>query len=167
MIVSFQVAGFPITLEETNLEDARVHFAGTIGSRGDAGTAEEWVCLHGIDANGPWILWLSSFEIDGPKIGGFQWRQLATNEAPDARCSLVAKTENSIELPLALHPRMREADALKILGKPTVIRGQTLFYLHDHQEIIDKVPYDASNSVAIVLRSGRVRAIVVIESTVS
>jgi hypothetical protein len=167
MIDSLRVAGFPVTLEETDLNGARAHFRATLGSRGDAGTAEEWVCLHGNDASGDWILWLSSFEIDGPTIGGFQWRRLAANETPDPRCPLVPKTVTSIELPLAIHPGMREPEALKILGKPTVIRGQTLIYLHSHQEILDKLTYDASNSVAVVLRGGRVWAIEVIKTTAS
>jgi 6,7-dimethyl-8-ribityllumazine synthase len=167
MIVSLMVADFPVTLEETSLEDARAHFAGTIGNRGDAGTAENWVCLHGNDASGPWILWLSSFEIDGPRIGGFQWRRLAPNETADARCPSIAKSENAIELPLAIHPGIRKSDALKILGQPTVIRGETLIYLHNHQEIINNQPYDALNSLALVVHGGTVWAIEVIKSTVS
>src|ERR1017187_8589414 len=70
MIGRLQVGKMPIILEETKLESAKNHFEGTIGYRGDAGEARGWLCLYGTGANGPWILWLNSYEINGATIGG-------------------------------------------------------------------------------------------------
>ena len=47
----------------------------------------------------------------------------------------------------------------QILGRPTVVRGKTFIFCHDHQEIINKVAYDASNNVAVVFRGSVVWAI--------
>jgi hypothetical protein len=152
MIGTLRVAAIPITLEETKLEDVRKQFGATIGSRGDAGDSERRMCLYRNDANKRWILWLTSDEIDGPVIGGFQWRSLSPNEKPDRRCRLLRKDSGGIELPLALHLAMSEADLVKILGKPTMIRDNTIIFCHEHREIIDKQSYVSSNSIAVVLR---------------
>lgn len=140
---------------------------GSIGSEGDASEAVAWLCLIGSDAVGPWILWLESFEIDGPTIGGFQWRRLASNEKPDRRCSALRKGDDKVKLPLALHLGMTETELRATLGRPTMTRGKTLIFCHDHQETINKEIFDSSNTLAVVLRGGAVWEIVVIKSTVS
>lgn len=165
MIGSIRIANFPILLEKTTLEDARRHFKGTTGSHGDASEAEAWLCLTGTGANGPWIFWLQSFEINGATIGGFQWRSLSPNQTPDHRCKLLTKEAGRIELPLALHPGMAESEVRKILGPPTALRGKTLIYCHSLQEIIDKQTYDVANNIAVVLRDGVVQTIEVVKST--
>ena len=167
MIGSLRVPNFPIVLEETRLEDAQKRFGGMIGTRGDAGDAEAWLCLHGSDANGPWIFWLTSGEIDGPAVGGFEWRRLAPNEMPDHRCPLLRGGDGGIKLPLAIHPGMTEAEVRKILGRPTIARGRTLIFCHEHQEIIQNLPYTSDNTIAIVLRRGLVVAMQVSKTTSS
>lgn len=165
MIGALRVGSFSIVLEDTKLEGAQKTFGGKIGSHGDAGDAEAWLCLHGRDANGPWIIWLTSGEIDGPAIGGFQWRHLSPNQAPDRRCNLLPLDNGGIELPIALHLGMAEAEVQKVLGQPTVSRGKTQFYLHEHQAVIDKENYTVSNDVAIIFREGKVWVIEAAKTT--
>lgn len=165
MIGTLRVADVPIILEETNLKDAKKRFGAIIGSRGDAGEALGWLCLHGSDADGTWILWLTSSEMDGPHIGGFQWRRLAANEIPDRRCALLPQDKSGIQLPIALHPGMTAAEVQKVLGQPTVKRGKTLFFCHEHQRVVRKENYTVSNNVAIVFRDGLVWAIEAAKTT--
>ena len=154
MIGKLRVAKMPIILEETELESAHRRFGGTLGARGDAGDAEAWLCIHGTDANGPWIFWLTSGEIDGSMIGGFLWMRLAENEVADGRCVPLRKGDGGIELPVPLHLGMTEAQVRGVLGRPTAVWRNTLIFLHQHQEVIDKEDYTSSNVVGIVWRSG-------------
>lgn len=165
MIGRLRVGKIPIILEKTELGNVQRRLGGTLGSQGDAGDALGWLCLHGRDATGPWIFWLFSNEIDGPTIGGFQWMRLAPNEIPDRRCRQLRDGDAAIELPLALRLDMTEAQMRGVLGHPTFVLGGTLFVCHGHQEIIDKVTYDASNNVAVVLRNGTVWTIEVVKTT--
>jgi hypothetical protein len=165
MIGSLRVANLPIVLEETNLEDVQKRFGGTIGDSGDAGDALGWLCLYESNKDGPWILWLTSSEINGPTIGGFQWRRLSIQETPDQRCSQLREDKGRIELPIALHLGMTELEVQKILGRPTVTRGKTLFFCHEHQKVIRKENYTVWNGVAIVFRYGVVWAIEVAKTT--
>jgi len=165
MIGALRVANMPIVLEETKLEDAQKRFHGAFGDSGDAGDALGWLCLHGSNKDGPWILWLTSSEIDGPGIGGFQWRRRSLHETPDRRCSKLPEGKGGIELPIPLHLGMTEADVQKVLGRPTVTRGKTLFFCHEHKRVIRKENYTVSNGVAIVLRDGVVLAIEVAKTT--
>lgn len=165
MIGALKVANLPIVLEDTKLEDAQKRFGGTIGARGDAGESLGWLCLYGSDNDGPWILWLTSDEIDGPYVGGFQWRRLSLHERPDRRCTRLPEGKGGIQLPIALHPGMTTVDVQKVLGRPTVARGNTLFFCHEHQKVIRKENYTVSNNVAIVLRDGVVWAIEAAKTT--
>jgi hypothetical protein len=90
---------------------------------------------------------------------------LASNEVPDHRCRSISKAESGIDLPVALHPNMAKPEVLKMLGKPTLIRGSTFYYCHSHREVIDGKAYDASNSVALVFRGSKVWAIDVVKTT--
>ncbi len=165
MIGTLRIDNMPINLEETKLEDARKHFGGTIGSRGDAGDAEAWLCLHGSDVNGPWIFWLTSGEIDGPSIGGFQWRRLSSSEKPDRRCRSLPNEGGGIRLPLAIHPGMTKLEVQQILGMPTYVRNNTQFFSHEHQRIIGKETWTVSNDMALVFRYGVVWAMEVAKTT--
>lgn len=165
MIGALRVANMPIVLEDTKLEDAQKRFGGTIGARGDGGESLGWLCLYGSDNDGSWILWLTSGEIDGPTIGGFQWRRLSPMERPDRRCSRLPEGKGGIELPIALRPGMTEAEVQNLLGPPTAARGKTLFFCHEHRKVIHKENYTVSNGVAIVLRDGVVWAIEVAKTT--
>jgi hypothetical protein len=167
LIDSLRIADFPVTLEKTKLEDARKRFGATTGDRGDAGDSEAWLCLQGSDAHGPWIFWLTSGEIDGPAIGGFQWRRLARNETPDHHCPRLCGSEARVSLPLSIHPGMTEAEARKVLGAPTMVRGNTLIFFHEHHEIIDNLPYTSDNLVTLVIQNGAVLAIAVSKTTSS
>ena len=60
MFSSFRLSGYDIALEETSMESVRKRFGGKIGRKGDAGDALEWLCFHGADATGGWVLWLES-----------------------------------------------------------------------------------------------------------
>ena len=165
MIGTLHVADMRIILEDTALENAQKHFGGPIGSRGDAGEAEGWLCLHGSDSNGPWIFWLTSGEIDGPAIDGFQWRRLSAGEAPDRRCHTLPLGNSRIELPIPIRLGTSETEARRTLGRPTFARGKLLIFCHEHQTIIDRENYTVSNNIAVVLRDGVVWAIQVAKST--
>jgi hypothetical protein len=65
MLTALRVSGYEIKLEETSFNDVKEHLAGIIGRKGDAGDATEWLCFHGTDAAGRWVLWLENGEIDG------------------------------------------------------------------------------------------------------
>src|SRR5437868_11600688 len=58
LISSLQISGMNIILENTKLEAAQKQLGGTIGHRGDAGDSLHWLCLHGADRHGPWVVWL-------------------------------------------------------------------------------------------------------------
>lgn len=165
MIGSLRVGGMSIILEETKLDDARKHFGAGIGGRGDAGDAEAWVCLHGSDDDGPWMFWLTSGEIDGPSIGGFQWRRLSPDEMPDRRCPLLSKKSGGIELPAAIHLGIEEQEVRQILGRPTFEKGKLLIFSHEHRRVIRGETFYVSNNIAILVREGVVWAIEVAKST--
>ena len=165
MIGSLRVANMPIILEETTLEGVQKRLGGTLGSRGDAGEAEAWLCFCGSDSEGPWIFWLTSGELDGPAISGFQWRSLSPGERPDRRCRQLSLGSGRIELPLAIHLRMTEMETRRILGIPTIVRGKLLIFSHEHKQVIRGETYSVSNDIAVALRDGVVWAIEVAKST--
>lgn len=165
MIGTLRIANMPIVLGETKLQTVQRRFGGTLGSRGDAGDAEAWLCLYGSDSEGPWIFWLTSGEIDGPAIGGFQWRSLSRKEGPDRRCRFLPQAKGGIELPLAIHPGLNEAEVRQILGSPTVVRGKTLIFSHEHRMVIHGETWTVSNDVAVFFVDGAVRAIEVAKTT--
>ena len=165
MIGTLRLANIPIILEETTLENVQKHLGGTLGSRGDAGEAEGWLCFHGRDAEGQWIFWLTSGELDGPAISGFQWRSLSPGERADSRCHQLPHDNGGIELPLAIHLRMTEIETRQILGKPTFVRGKLRIFSHEHEQVIRNVTYSISNDIALVLRDGVVWAIEVARTT--
>jgi hypothetical protein len=75
--------------------------------------------------------------------------------------------ETKVELPIALHLGITEAEVLKTLGRPTVRHGNSLGYVHEHQESIRGEPYDSVNIVVILLRAGRVWSIEASKTTTS
>jgi hypothetical protein len=121
MLATLRVSGFPVTLENTNMDDVASSLGGTIGQKGDAGKFEEWLCFHGTDANGSWVLWLESGKIDGGTAGSFHWRRLNKGAVLDRRCRVLGKTK--VELPIALWLDITEAEVLKSFGRPTVRHG--------------------------------------------
>lgn len=149
------------------MDEVRTRIGGTMGHRGDAGDYVEWLCFHGTDPKGRWVLWLESGEIDGGTVGSFQWQRLVSGAALDRRCRALREARGGIELPVALRLNMAEAEVLKALGPPTAKRGDRLIYVHEHQESIRSEPYTSENIVAILLRDGVVWEIDVSRTTTS
>jgi hypothetical protein len=52
IITKLRVAKMQVILEETPLNDVEKDLGGTIGSRGDASEALQWLCFHGSDSKG-------------------------------------------------------------------------------------------------------------------
>jgi hypothetical protein len=165
MIASLRVSGVTIPLEEeTELESLQTRFGGEIGSEGDAADSLGWLCLYGNDAVGPWVLWLESGEIDGPYVGAFQWRRVSHSAEFDERCSALPDT-SEVELPIDLGIGTSEEKVIKILGRPTSRRGNTLLYEHEHDELVRGEEFNSSNMVIVALRGGVVWAIQVAKTT--
>jgi hypothetical protein len=167
MITSLSVAGFPIHLTETSMEDAQRHLGGTAGSSGDASESLGWLCFSGRDAGGPWVLWLESFEVDGPTIGGFQWERVPEGARFDRRCHALPAGGTSVRLPLPLRLGMTDAEVREVLGNPSVGSRKTSFYLYEHDLTVNHVPYTADNSIAMMYQRGKLKAIAVIWSIIS
>ena len=160
MIGALRVANLQIILEETTLADVQNRFAGMIGYRGDAGDSLSWLCYYGTDADGEWILWLTSGEMNGlTQIDGLQWRRITAHQRPDHRCSKLSKNSGGIELPIPLHLGSSEQQVRQGLRFPTFARNGVLFFDHEHPVILRKEKYTASNDVAVVIRGGLVWAI--------
>jgi hypothetical protein len=167
MITKLHVSDLTIVLEQTELEAVQAHFGGEIGSDGDASESLRWVCLYGGDAAGRWVLWLESGEIDGPNVGGSQWRRVRTTAQFDGRCQALPDGNSKVELPIELSLDATENKVLQVLGQPTVRKGNTLIYEHEHEETIHNEPYRSMNTVTVALRHGVVRAIQVTQTTVN
>ncbi len=167
MVKGLNIANWPIDLEKTDLIAAEEHFGGTIGSRGDAGDALAWLCLYRHDTGGSWVLWLESSEIDGATIGGFQWQQLDDDSVAEGRCQRVKGENVSFNPPRALRLGMKEAEVVKELGQPSMRKGETAVYEHEHNITIHSEPYSVTNIVTITYQNGRVWAVAVTHSTVS
>lgn len=159
MIASLRVSDVTIPLEEdTKLEALQTRFGGKIGHQGDAGDSLSWLCLYGSDAVSPWVLWLESDEVDGPYVGGFQWRRVSRSAQFDQRCSALPDT-SEVELPIDLRLGEMEAEVIQTLGRPTSRRANTLLYEHEHDELIRGEEFNSSNTVIVALRRGVVWAI--------
>ena len=166
MVESLMVKGVPVELEETTLESLKKKLGGVIGNHGDGGDSLAWICYTGVDASGPWIFWPTSSEMGGlSTINGFVWRHLETNERADWRCRELPSGDRLVELPLALHPGMTETEIRGLLGKPTLVRGQDLYYAHEHLRRIRKEDWSVWNGVALALRDGRLWALSVNKTT--
>jgi hypothetical protein len=159
MVGAFRVSNFPIEFEETKMEDVRTRLGGTIGHKGDAGEYLEWLCFHGTDSEGRWVLWLESGEIDGGMVGSFRWERLPMNAELDQRCRMLQRKAGGIVLPISLRLGTTEKEVLKTLGTPTVRRGDRLIYVHEHDETIRGEPFTSDNIVEVRLRGGTVCAI--------
>jgi hypothetical protein len=62
---------------------------------------------------------------------------------------------------------MSESEVLTTLGKPTSRASNSLFYFHEHKELIHNEPYDSDNSIVLILRDGAVWALEVWKTTQS
>jgi len=167
MIASLRVSDVTIRLEEdSELEALPARFGGEIGSQGDASESLGWLCLHGVDAKGPWVLWLESGEIDGPYVGAFLWRRGSHSSRFDDRCAALPDT-SKVELPIDLGLGASEAKVIQTLGRPSSRKGDILFYKHEHNESIRGETFTSSNTVVVALRHGVVHAIAVSKTTIN
>jgi hypothetical protein len=164
MIPSVRISDVKVTLEHTELEAMEARFGGEIGSEGDAGESIGWLCLHGNDAVGPWVLWLLSDEIDGPYVGGFEWARVSRSSQFDERCAALPDPSR-VELPIQLRLDTPEARVLQLLGRPTFRKDKVLAYEHEHDETIRGEPFISDNGVYIAIRDGKVWAINVWKTT--
>jgi hypothetical protein len=167
MIGNLRIAGFEIVLEKTRMGQVQKKFGGELGSEGDAGDFLEWLCVHGSDKSGSWVMWLESGEIDAGSVGGFQWRRVDRGAIFDGRCSVLPKAPSLIELPVALRLGMTEANVLRVLGPPTVREGSALLYIETHEEWLRKESFWEYNAVTVVIQDGAVSAIEAQKSTTS
>jgi hypothetical protein len=133
MVSTFRVSGYDITFEKTNMKDVEQRLGGVIGEKGDASDASEWLCFHGADAMGRWVLWLENGEIDGGSVGSFQWQRLSNRDVLDTRCHTLRKAGSVIRLPLSLQLGAKSSEVLKSLGPPTLKTDERLIYLHEHE----------------------------------
>ena len=162
VIHRLSVADFSIALDQTTLQDAKQHLGGTIGSRGDAGDAEQWLCFHGSDEVGSWIFWLTSVEINGDAVGGFIWQRVDPGMSPDLRCRSL-DGHDSIKLAPAIRLVMKKPKVMEILGAPTSTVRDSLFYMHEHKKTIETVEYTVFNGVEVTIRNGVVAQIAAFE----
>jgi len=162
MITKLRMGKMSITLEETPLTGVAKQLGGTIGSRGDASEALQWLCFHGSDAGGLWALWLESSEMGGGTIDGFALQRISSKATVDQRCRT---EETEIDLPVPLSIGLTESDVRRILGPPTAKYRNTLIFDHEHEEKTRNEPFTASNTVYVVLRGDVVWAIQVWKTT--
>ena len=160
------VAGFPIVLDHTSLEEARTRLGGVLGSAGDAGDAEEWMCFRGADTNGPWLFWLTSVEINGRAIGGFIWKRDDSATAVEPDC-LLLRGKNPIKLQLDLRLGTTKSRTLKLLGAPSIVQEQGMFYMQEREETIEGIQYTISNGVEVTVHDGVVVQIAATETSSS
>lgn len=161
MITRIVVEGFPISLEQTTLEAARSHFRAVAGHQGDASEALSWICFSGRDEVGLWALWLISSEIDGPDIGGLQWRRIPAGEEVDPRCQSLQGT-GTVKLPLPIQLGMSETQVESVIGDPSMKYGHSAIYSHHHSLTIGGQLYSADNTIYLSYLEGVLRSVAVI-----
>lgn len=162
MVKALRISDLNLELEETNMNQVQHRFGGTFGTQGDAGDSLEWLCLSGHDVDGRFVLWLKSGEMDAGTVGSFQWRRVPNEARFDARCATLSEGDR-VKLTIPLHPGMSESQLFDALGQPTVRHGNTLLYVHEHDETAKNGPFTVLNTVSIVLRDGAVWAIDVLK----
>jgi hypothetical protein len=161
IITQITVAGFPIQLEDTELDVVAKHLNVATGHHGDASESLSWLCLHGKDKESPWGLWLTSSEIDGPMIGGFQLQRLSSSAALDSRCRSLNDSSRAFSLPIPIHLGMTEPQVQAVLGKPSSRFGDVSIYFHEHGLRLHGEPYTADNSVIFSYKNGELWQVVV------
>jgi hypothetical protein len=168
MIGKLNIGDMPIIFEKTKLKDVQRRFGGSIGGHGDAGDSLAWLCFHSSDSFGPWVLWLTSGELNGLSwIDGFQWKRLTANETPDHRCASLSKEKSAVELPVRLSLGLTSAEVRQVLGTPTRKRPDALFFLSERQLVIHKKEYTVWNSITVFFRGSVACEIDVVKTTSS
>jgi hypothetical protein len=163
MITTLHVGEMDIILDQTPLSDVQKRLGGTLGQRGDASKALHWLCFYGTGGNGSWALWLESDEMGGGSVDSFALQRIDRSAKPDKRCAILRGAP--VNLPMGLDVGLPEVQVGRILGTPTVRYRDTLIFGHEHEETIRDERFTVSNTVAVALRGGVVRAIQVWKST--
>ncbi len=168
MVTRLRISDLTVVLDETKLTAVAAHFGNTIEHRGDAATSLGWVCFQGSTGQGRrWVLWLMSSEINGPAIGGFQWRLVPPLAQVDRRCRILPAAKGRIELPIPIRVGMTERELLRVLGQPTRTRKERLLYSHEKELSNQNESYKEINLLAVLPRDGTVWAIEVWKSAIS
>lgn len=113
LIPKIGIGDVQVILDITPLLDVVSRFKAQPGHRGDANDSLDWICLHGKNARGGWILWLESGEIHVNRIGAFQLRRLEPNQRVDARCRIVNAV---LQIPSELRLGMSREEVRRMLG---------------------------------------------------
>ena len=158
IIASLSVDSKPIVLNRTSRAMALSALGGTEGQQGDAGDWESWLCFHGRTAQGRWMLWLLSSEVDNEDVSGFQWMLLSPGDVPDRRCKPIAGA-SPVKLSIPLKLGISESDARRLLGKPCLVFGNLLEFSYEHEQKNDQGTYTLTNEVDLVLNQGRIQSI--------
>ena len=166
LITSLRIADLTVVLEETKLADVQSRLGGTIGQRGDTSEALEWLCFHGRDNGGSWILWLEAGEIHGRFVGAFQLRRIEASAQVDNRCPLLDSTPG-IQLASGIRLGLPRAQTIEILGRPTKSDGDTVLYRYEHQQTTRRERVTASYRLMIRFRHAVLDAVDVWKMTVS
>jgi hypothetical protein len=165
LITRFRVADMNVVLEETRLSEVQRHFGGEIGKSGDAGDFVQWLCLQGRDAAGRWALWLTSGEIHGGLVGMFEWLRIPERSSMDRRCHPLSRRPRQVRLPISIRLGDNGAHVEALLGVPTLKRGESVLYAHEHERMIRRQPFTTLNQIVVVLRDGAVQAVGVARTT--
>jgi hypothetical protein len=171
MVESFRLQGIRVEFEKTDLAGLADTLGVSTGQDGDASEFERWLCLYGQQGSTSWILWITSGEIDGWKVGGLQLQELESNEQPDARCKSISTVAIPLGLGIPLHLQMKSDEVPAVLGRPSSKSGDLVEYFHEHEINIrngttgTKEPFTVMNSVVLVVRQGVVKGIVIWKST--
>jgi hypothetical protein len=166
-IKQLRLGNMNIVLEQTPLADVQRRLGVEAGKSGDASEFVQWICVQSGDAKRRWALWLESGEIDGGNIGIFEWVRIPSPGAVDARCRTLPSKKTAVRLPVALRLGDTEAHVISVLGQPTLRVGDSLLYLHKHEQTIQRLPYTTLNDLVVVVHRGVVDAVEVTRSTTS
>jgi hypothetical protein len=171
LITSINVAGYPVALERTPLQDAHVYLGGVVGHHGDAGGSLTWLCYLQPDRRPPtWILWLEQRgDLYNPSVvSGFQWQTLPARSVPDARCKSLPPT-GKVSLPVPIRLGQSRAAIVHLLGAPTAEYPQALVYSASRQKKIFGTSgahtFTEIETIAVNFDHGKVAAINVYKAT--
>jgi hypothetical protein len=173
MVSSFKIGATSVVFEQTELGDLARAFGVAMGHQGDASESLQWFCLTGTAKQGPWVLWLTSGEIDGGRVGGVQLQSLLRGQRVDSRCGLWRSEAIPIEMPVTLRLGMPRREVIRALGSASASAEELLEYVHQHEErrAEPKAPeapvFIAMNSVTVWIHRGIVQGFHVWKSTQS
>lgn len=172
MVGAFHLDGSDVVLEHTVLHEVATKYGLTKGGTGQGGDYFEWVCLASHD-KAPWVIWLTSGEIDGGRVGGIHVQALSANMRLDPRCGRLSSDTPALQLPIALRLGISHEEVVAALGAPSLSSGDLLLYYHEHEERLpvrgraEPTTFLSMNSVTVQIHQGIVHAFTVWKSTQS